>query len=253
MIDHTSLAQLAQNLEIDTFTVMREYLQVRLLDQIYKDQRFVKTYFKGGTCLRLVYNSSRFSEDLDFTTSLPIHILTEILDETVKKLAGEFIQLKWKEIKSPQGFSAKLYFPVDFARQPLTVKLDFSLRESVIEPLISPLVSSLPVGGVNLVEHLSAGEIGAEKVRAILHRDKGRDVFDLWYILHKNFSLDVTLIARKLKFYHEIYDKRRLIEKIEVLNEKDILQDLQRFVPKSERKIIPDLKRLLLTAIEETL
>ncbi|MEK7166146.1 MAG: nucleotidyl transferase AbiEii/AbiGii toxin family protein [Patescibacteria group bacterium] len=253
MIDHTSLTQLAQNLEIDTFTVMREYLQIQFLEQIYKDQRFVKTYFKGGTCLRLVYKSSRFSEDLDFTTSLPIHSLAEILDETIKKLANEFIQLSWREVKSLQGFSAKLYFPVDFARQPLTVKLDFSQRESVIEPSTSPIETSLPVGGVNLVEHLSAREIGAEKVRALLHRDKGRDVFDLWYILHKNFSLDVSLILRKLKFYHEPYDKHRLVEKIENLSEKDILQDLQRFVPKSERKILPHLKRLLLAQVEEKL
>ena len=253
MIDLTTLTQLSHNFEIDTFTVLREYIQIRFLSQIYRDQRFTKTYFKGGTCLRLIYGSSRFSEDLDFTTILSIPSLGKVLDDTVEKLVKEFAKLRWKEVESLQGFSAKLYFPVDFAKQELTIKLDFSQRESVIDPVMNAISTVLPIGGTNLVEHLSVQEIGAEKIRAVLHRNKGRDIFDLWYLLNHNLSPDLSIISKKLAYYGEKYAKQKLLEKINSLNEKNMVQDLLRFIPRSERKIVYHLKRLLLLEVEKKL
>jgi len=48
-----------------------EILQLLLLDNIYSHSGSEKIIFQGGTALRWVYGGMRFSEDLDFVSSLP--------------------------------------------------------------------------------------------------------------------------------------------------------------------------------------
>ena len=47
--------------------VVREYFQHIFLGELYKLPNSEKLLFKGGTALRIVYGSPRFSEDLDFS------------------------------------------------------------------------------------------------------------------------------------------------------------------------------------------
>jgi hypothetical protein len=47
--------------------IIREYLQNKILQIVFDNTTYAnKLCFLGGTCLRLVYNNTRFSEDLDF-------------------------------------------------------------------------------------------------------------------------------------------------------------------------------------------
>ncbi|TAE46198.1 MAG: hypothetical protein EAZ89_20560, partial [Bacteroidetes bacterium] len=46
--------------------LLREYLQYLILRIIYDSGFASKLIFIGGTCLRILHNNSRFSEDLDF-------------------------------------------------------------------------------------------------------------------------------------------------------------------------------------------
>src|SRR3989338_2317080 len=46
--------------------ILREYLQVKILDMIFKEKISQNLYFVGGTSLRLLRGLDRFSEDLDF-------------------------------------------------------------------------------------------------------------------------------------------------------------------------------------------
>ena len=46
--------------------LLREYLQYKILEILFQSEYADKFSFLGGTCLRLVHNSQRFSEDLDF-------------------------------------------------------------------------------------------------------------------------------------------------------------------------------------------
>src|SRR3990167_5550491 len=49
--------------------ILREYLQVLILKELYKLPEGKKMFFTGGTYLRLVHQTKRFSEDLDFNTA----------------------------------------------------------------------------------------------------------------------------------------------------------------------------------------
>lgn len=47
----------------------REYFQHLFLSYFYRQEQTDKMYFKGGTALRFLYKSPRFSEDLDFSSA----------------------------------------------------------------------------------------------------------------------------------------------------------------------------------------
>lgn len=46
--------------------LLREYLQYKILELLFQSDYALKFAFLGGTCLRIVHNNQRFSEDLDF-------------------------------------------------------------------------------------------------------------------------------------------------------------------------------------------
>lgn len=46
--------------------LLREYLQYKILEIVFKSEYTGKLSFLGGTALRIVYGNTRFSEDLDF-------------------------------------------------------------------------------------------------------------------------------------------------------------------------------------------
>lgn len=65
-----NLAQIQQfyppNLHVFGSFILREYLQYKILALLFRSDFATKFAFLGGTCLRLVHQSNRFSEDLDF-------------------------------------------------------------------------------------------------------------------------------------------------------------------------------------------
>jgi len=55
-----------ENLRAFKKSVLTEYLQYKILNSIFNSHFSEKLAFLGGTALRIVYGSTRFSEDLDF-------------------------------------------------------------------------------------------------------------------------------------------------------------------------------------------
>ena len=68
MLTRQQLQRIAQRERIGLQAQERDYLQYLLLSLIYvRSQALV---FMGGTALRIVYQVGRFSEDLDFVTTM---------------------------------------------------------------------------------------------------------------------------------------------------------------------------------------
>ncbi|NQU33278.1 MAG: nucleotidyl transferase AbiEii/AbiGii toxin family protein, partial [Bacteroidetes bacterium] len=67
MLDWESLLALYPKPQrVYTRHILREYLQYQILKIIYQSPFAAALNFLGGTALRIVHNSPRFSEDLDF-------------------------------------------------------------------------------------------------------------------------------------------------------------------------------------------
>ena len=62
-----SIRKLAIHQQTTEQNVVREYAQHLFLAWFYQQRGAHKVMFKGGTALRFVYHSPRFSEDLDFS------------------------------------------------------------------------------------------------------------------------------------------------------------------------------------------
>lgn len=242
-MDYITAASLANKQEIDAYTILREYVQIRFLDIFFRIVPPKTIFFKGGTALRLLYGSDRFSEDLDFTVPSKNNPF-DLAKKTVLKLQSEIADISIKQIDTLAGASAKISLNGFAPHHPLTIKLDFSLREHVLTPQIAVIKNTLPVSGISLVDAVSKEEILAEKIRAVVHRKKGRDLYDLWYLLHTGTRLDKSFVGKKLAYYHEKLQPEAVFDAISQWNEKDLYQDIAKFLPKSQRKIILELPRL---------
>lgn len=250
MMDITTITRLAQQWGIDNYTIAREYLQIRFLEAWYRKVKPGSCFFKGGTALRLVAGSNRYSEDLDFTTTMPASSIQMLLGTVVDTtLNAEFTQLVVKDVKTIQGYSARLLLPGPSEHHPLSIKLDFSIRESVLDPQVSPLTIRLPVPDIIIVEHLSKTEILAEKIHALLHRRKGRDLYDLLFLLQTNTHLSLSFLNKKLSYYQETFEPSALRQKIQSWEKKDLYQDLARFLPEHDRRMISNLKPMALDVL----
>lgn len=247
MLDKTAAQSLAKELKIDLFTIYREYLQLLFLKYFYSQKESEKIYFKGGTALRFLYGSFRFSEDLDFTSLIPEEKINILINKTLDGLNKETEGITFKKIQSiANSFSGRLFQENAEFKFPLTVRLDFSLREKPFLTETSYIETVFPVGPYPQVSHLKIEELMAEKVRAILTRVRGRDFFDLWFMLSKNTSLNWGLIDKKMALYKKKTDLNQLIRVIEKFPQLEIKEDLTKFLPVSHRDLVDKLKTLII-------
>lgn len=235
MITKEQIETLAKEHQIDGFTIMREYLQLLFLSYLYQNKEAGKIYFKGGTAIRLLFGSPRFSEDLDFSTLYNKEQLKQIIKKLEKLIQKELPGLRILLLysgKSGIRFRIK-YQPPDF-KYPLGLRLDFTEVKKTGQITVSPLLTEFPIAIFPLVTHLSGKDILAEKVNAIANRDKGRDIFDIWYLLEKGITLEKNS------------NTKILIKKITNFSQKKLDLDLAQFLPKSQRGITEMLKEKLI-------
>lgn len=243
MISQQQLERLSKDFGIDKFTVFREYLQLAFLNNLYKEKESERIYFKGGTCLHFLYLSPRFSEDLDFSTGLSKKTLQNLLPRVIKNIQKEipgtdlvFVYSDKKSLRYKIKYQGREF------KYPQTVRIDFSFEKPVLKPSISRIESKIPVSFFSLILHLREEEILAEKIRAFLTRAKGRDVYDLWYLLEKRVLLEKKVLNKKLEVVNLSFDEKEFLKKIKKYPSKRLRLNLARFLPKHHRKIIPKLK-----------
>lgn len=245
MIDQVTLQTYARQSKMDSFTILREYLQILLLNAIYQLSANTTLVFKGGTAIRLFYGSPRFSEDLDFNTALAKNELHQLLTQAVGEVSRTVPNLFIKELKSISGFSAKVYLQTPIATMPLTIKLDFSEREITHQVRQSTIATSLPIASYSLIHVMSEEEILAEKLRTIFQRQKGRDIYDIWFLLNKRVPINEQLVVEKFHLIATYYDRRQLLERIAAFPLHQLEKDLRMFLPLDQRQFIPKLPELI--------
>ena len=134
------------------------------------------------------------------------------------------------------------------------ISLDFSFREAVLRQSKSVVSSIYPVIFTSFVYHLAAEEILAEKVRAILTRQQGRDIYDLWYLLSQNTQLDTHLVKEKLNYYQiDQFSSDDILVRIELMSKEQFIIDLRPFVPISEREKLGELFEFVVAFLRQKL
>lgn len=190
----------------DLRQVEQDLIISRALVEVFSDSVLSKGLrFRGGTALNKLHFPTplRYSEDIDLVrTSLgPIGPLLDRLRAVLEPWLGtaQFDQ-------SP--VAPKLYFRVDAesSGMPIRLKIEINTREvSAYDPTLQiPLRVSNPwFSGEAFIATFSREEMLATKLRALLQRDKGRDLFDLAHalIVFEGLFTDrvVELFARYLE------------------------------------------------------
>jgi len=213
MLTYNELNRISSFKNLSLINAEKDYLQDLILFSIYskigKD-----LVFKGGTALYKLYSLNRFSGDLDFTLINGIDI-KKIAMRIINDLKLLNIKGSLKEIKEYGNqknvrliFKGPLY-KGDKESQ-CFIPLNISLRGGVIlEPRRELIHSMYKEIRDFYVFSIDEKELLAEKLVAILNRDKPRDVYDFWFLLKRGVNLDMKIIDKKLKFYdiNFVYDK----------------------------------------------
>ena len=246
MITSTQIQALAKKFQIDDFTIMREYLQVLFLSYLYTYRISKNIYFKGGTTIRLLLNSPRFSEDLDFSCALSKPQIRQLIAKLEKQLQAELPTIHLALLFSGKnGLRYQIKYQSPGFKYPFNLRLDFTMVKKILEPTYSPLITTFPIAIFPIIAHPSFAEILAEKLCALSSRDKGRDYYDTWYLLEKGIIPDSKLLTQKFVENNLEFNHLKLIKKINSYSQKTLSMDLAQFLPKSQKKIIPMLLDLL--------
>lgn len=195
----------ARHLRVDPQLTVSEVYESELLRRLQQKIRGGLVW-KGGTVLRLE-GSERFSRDLDATRrsgSLTSRRLTKVLQEAGENLP-HLVGLNINP--QPQSIVAVYRFSVPALRQPLRIGVEISLREKVIRgPIpVSTARMAHPVGlEPVIVSRLEPAELLAEKIRALVMRLTGRDVYDVYWLLQRGVEFNAQLFLRKMRYYERI-------------------------------------------------
>lgn len=219
MIKKDELRKIAAGKNLSVENAEKDYLLELLLYSIYS--QFSDTFLlKGGSALYKFYNLNRFSEDLDFVLNKKKIDLTKVLNKTLKSISlvgigGGIKNIeKYKnEINIRLNFKGPLY---NGSKESLAfVALNISLREKPVQikkELLIPSYKEIPSFEVFV---MGAQEIFSEKVRAILTRNKARDIYDFWFLLKRGIKPELSLINKKLKIYKLKFSQNEFIRRIE--------------------------------------
>jgi len=241
MLTIENLREFTKQYQTNEHNVVREYMQHLCLSNLYKYKEAGNLLFKGGTALRVIYHSPRFSEDLDFTGRFyHYRDVEELLLKALVEVERTGVIMKLKEAKSTTGgylgmieyslydntgticFEISLRKPKKDRSEVVTIPNDFTISYSIVQLPVRNLVS--------------------EKIQALIARAKPRDYYDLYFMLRHNL---LGKLINKSKF--AVILNRLEQEKI------DFRKELSHLLPISHHIILKNFPSVLRNEINSYL
>jgi len=235
MLSHNTIQIIARKLQTNQLNIRREYIQHLFLSYLYKISQSDRLLFKGGTALRIIYNSPRFSEDLDFSTSIRgTRQIESIVFSALEEIEREGIQIQIRESKKTSGgYLALAAFSLH--GEWLDIELNISRRRGKLKGEATTIAGDFVPPYIVMM--LSQETLVAEKIQALQMRKKPRDFYDLYYLLR------ARLIAPQKK------SVLRNVEKTIASAHVEFEKELRDLLPKSHWSVVRDFKKVLIQEI----
>ena len=173
--------------------MLKEYIQCQILEYISKQPEAVNMDFIGGSNLRIVHDINRFSEDLDFDCKDMNSDMFEILTERIYRFlndSGYHVIARDAESDKITAIRKSIYFPEllfslgisGYRQQKFLLKIEMQ-DQGVTYPSKTEFINRC--GFVFPLRTAPIDTLCAMKVNTVLTRGKGRDYYDLMFLLQR--------------------------------------------------------------------
>jgi predicted nucleotidyltransferase component of viral defense system len=185
--------------------MLKEYIQLTILDYLSATPFIRKLCFIGGTNLRLVKGIDRFSEDLDFDCkNMSGEEFSQMSSNVIRYLEqnGYKAELRNKENPKLTAFRSNIYFP----QLLFELKLSGHKEERVLIKIeaqdqgvdYTPTVVNIKGCGYYFPIPVPSDSVMCSmKIKALLDRAKGRDFYDVMFLLGQTSPDYDFLLKRK--------------------------------------------------------
>jgi len=211
-------------------------LQYQILSIIYKHKIGLKLSFLGGTCLRIVYKSNRFSEDLDFDNkNLTYEEFKELSNHVKKELELNGYEVELREFKK-LAFHCYIKFPKILFEEGLSplesekilIQLD-TFDQKVTYDTKTFILDKFDIFDQIIITPKEV--ILAQKLWTITQRKtaEGRDFYDTMFLL-QNTKPDVEFLRKKFGTDDWNLIRKELESNINSYNWDNLVKDVSPFL-----------------------
>jgi predicted nucleotidyltransferase component of viral defense system len=240
--------------------ILREYLHILILKQVYRTDAGRKLYFTGGTYLRLVHDLKRFSEDLDINSN---HISQKDFEELCHCLvielkrsgiAGEVTYSHWDhvlvcrfnfpDIEKSYGIRTK-----HTRGSGLLIKLEVNIPTWKIESEIEVITG---YGETYPCVCTKKGILFADKIDALVKKRMGRHLYDIIFMLSQKFPVDNRVFKKlnyKVQPFNVLSECVNDFSGIELKNQTNILRPF--FFDEQDTDLILNAKTVIAKLIQK--
>lgn len=171
--------------------IVKEYLQLLILDYLATTPYIRKIVFIGGTNLRLTKGIDRFSEDLDFDCKDFSHEEFLVMTDGIVSFLNRFgfkVETRDKPNEKLKAYRRNLYFPELLFEMGLSGYRNerFLIKVEIQDQRINYKQIMVPIKGCGFYFKIPVPVdeiICAMKVSALISRQKGRDFYDTMFLM----------------------------------------------------------------------
>lgn len=232
MLSKDNLEKFTKQGQTSVQNVVREYCQHLFLSFLYQNPGSERLLFKGGTALRIIFKSPRFSEDLDFTGMGITHKeIEEVFTNTLANIEKTGMAVHVEEATETTGgyLGIAVFEAYDMK---INLQIEVSLRRGKKIKAARALIVNDYIPAYTLV-HLSMEDIIAGKLEALVDRHKPRDFYDYFFLLSVNYPSART--KENLKTVLKFLQKE----------ETNFQMELKKFLPASQAMHLRNFKKIL--------
>lgn len=217
--------------------MLREYLQYKILELVFDSKYASKLSFLGGTCLRIVHNNNRFSEDLDFDNfglgQEEFNSITAIIETGLTRLGynvhmknitkGAYhCYIRFPDILYGEGLSGH-------SDEKILIQLDTEAHNYDYQPE-KPIINKFDV--FTVINSTPADILLSMKFYAVINRkrNKGRDFFDIVSLLGWGFRPNYDYLKQKLGVQTASTLKEMVLNKCATLDMREMATDVKPFL-----------------------
>jgi predicted nucleotidyltransferase component of viral defense system len=215
-------------------SMIKEYIQLLILDYLATTKYIRKLIFIGGTNLRLVKGIDRFSEDLDFDIKeIDKEEFLQMSEDVMQFLKRNGYKVESKDKNSPKltAFRRNIYFPKFLFDIGLSGHRDerFLIKIEAQDQGVTYPREIKNIRGCGFYFPFpvpSDAILCAMKATALLERGKGRDFYDLMFLLGHT-KPDYNFLAKRIGIKNAAELKDEINKRIKITDLKTKTKDFE--------------------------